>query len=79
MTVFSDDGSAIQYNEFEGIAISSEHHTGILNHRCKKKNIFYVFYSGHVFTRFFILPTFFFYFLKTFIENTYDCCILLIV
>ena len=36
------------------------------------KNVFYVFYSGHVFLRFltffFILPTFLF--LKTFIENT---------
>jgi len=31
------------------------------------------FYSGHVFLRFltfFILPTFFYFFLKTFIENT---------
>jgi len=45
-----------------------------------KKRFFTFFIQGtyfYVFKRFFILPTFLF--LKTFIENTYDCCILLIV
>jgi len=78
MTVFSDDGSAIQYNEFEGIAISSEHHTGILNHRCKKKHFLRFLFRARFYT-FFLFYQRFFYFLKTFIENTYDCCILLIV
>jgi len=50
-----------------------------LYHRCKKR-FFYVFYSGHVFyvfKRFLFCRRFLF--LKTFIENTHDCCILLIV
>jgi len=33
------------------------------------KTFFYVFYSGHVFTFFFILLNVFFYFKKTCIEN----------
>ena len=70
MTVFSDDGSAIQYNEFEGIAISSEHHTGILNHRCKKT--FFTFFIQGTFLHVFLFYQRFFYFLKTFIENTYE-------
>jgi len=49
--------------------LKSRYHTiGSFKHRCK--NVFHVFYSGHVFTFFTFLFCQRFLFLKTFIENT---------